>query len=185
MKKQFIPIMVIALLTLTVVGIASAQAPTPPQPEYPEGYYGQGMMGRWSGRGTGMWGRGFRTVEPTDPGSYGPMHDLMLDTFAAAFDISADELGMRIDAGETMWSIAEGIGLSFEQFRDLMIEARDIALKQAVADGLISQEHYDWMLARMNRMWSGEYQPGYRGCYGGFQSGSDMYGGGMYRYNTR
>ncbi len=185
MKKILLLMMVTTVLSLALAGIASAQAPTPPQPEHPEGYYGLGRMGRWSGRGAGMWGRDSRAVEPADTGSYGPLHDLMLETFAEAFDISVDELEERIYAGETMWSIAEGSGFSFEGFRDLMLEARNKALSQAVVEGLISQEHFQWMQSRMNQMWSGEYQPGYGGCYGRFQSGSGMYDGGMYRYNTR
>jgi hypothetical protein len=185
MKKLLLPTLLIAVLTLALAGMASAQAPNPPQPESPEGYYGRGMMGGWSGRGSGMWGRGLRPGEAADTGDYGPMHDQMIETFAQAFDLSVEELEERLIAGESMWNIAEGSGLSFEQFRDLMLEARNKALSQAVTDGLISQEHFQWMQSRMSQMWSGEYQPGFASCHGGGQRGFGMYGSGMYRYNTR
>lgn len=181
MKKYFFSIIVIAILSLALAGMASAQAPYPPQPESPEGYFGRGMMGSWSGRGAGMLGRGWRASESAGAEEYGPMHDQMIAALAQAFDISVQELEARHEAGETMWSIAEDLGLSIEQFRDLMLQARDQALSQAVDDGILSQEQYQWMQARMNQMWSGEYQPGYGGCYGGAQRGFGMYGGWMNR----
>lgn len=180
MKKYFIPIIVIAILSLALVGMASAQAPDPPQPESPEGYFGRGRMGSWSGRGAGMWGRGWSAGGPFSSEEYGPMHDQMVSALSEAFDISVENLEARHDAGETMWSIAEDLGLSFEQFRDLMSQAREKALSQAVAEGVISQEQYDWMLSRMNQMWSGDNQAGIGRC-GGVQRGFGMYGGWMYR----
>lgn len=180
MKKRLIPIIVIVILSLALVGLAYAQTPDQPQNEYPDGFYRGGMMGRWSG-GVGMWGRGWRANGSGGTQDYGPMHDQMISAFAQAFDISVQELEERHDAGETMWSIAEGLGLSYEQFRDVMIEARNQALSQAVADGILSQEHYQWMRSRMNQMWSGEYQPGYGGCYGDTQPGFGRYGGWMNR----
>jgi hypothetical protein len=185
MKKLLIPIIVITILTLALAGLAYAQAPNPPQPEYPEEYYGQGMIGMWAGQGVSMGGGGWRAGEPARMEGFGPMHDEMMAAFAQIFDLSVDELEARHDAGETMWDMAEELGLTPGQFSELMIQARNQALAQAAADGVIPQEQYNWMLERMNQMWSGENHPGLIGCDGGGQRGFSRNGGLMFGDNTR
>ena len=161
MKKTWIGISIVTVLlaALAITGFALAQDDTPRSPEFP---YGQGMMPGYGGRGMhgGFGGLGMMGGWS---GENGPMHDIMLTIFAERLDISVEELEARHDAGETMWDIAAGAGLSVEEVQALMLEARGAALEQMVADGLLTQEQADWMLSRMGQMWGGGV-PG--GCHG-------------------
>lgn len=144
-----VAIAVIAAVSLGIAGYAYAQTQTPPNPTYP---FGWGMMGRWGGFGPGMmggWG-----------GAYGPMHSYMVNAFAEALGISPEELQEQLNAGETMWSIAQAKGLSAEEFADLMIEARTKALDQAVADGVITQAQAEWMIQHMQQVQAAGFGPG-------------------------
>lgn len=177
MKKISIitAIVFVLLAALAVAGMAFAQTQTPPEPAQPYGGgsawgAGYGMMSPGSGMMGGRWNRGYR--DQASPDSYGPMHEPMIAAMAEALNLTPEELEARHDAGETMWDIAQDLGLTQEQFQAAMIQARTEALSQAVADGTISQEQADWMLERMNRMGSGGYGPGAGGCTGmggGFQ----------------
>ena len=134
------------------------------------GGYGPGMMdGGWTdgGRGgRGMMGGGYGMMGGYDDDGegYGPMHDYMLQGFAGAFGLTVEELQAKLDAGETMYSIAEAQGMTLEQFRELMIQVRTDALNQMVAEGVITQAQADWMLDHMSQMWQGGYGPGSGGC---------------------
>jgi hypothetical protein len=169
MKKIFVlGLVLIAAIALTT-GIAFAQTPT--QQGY--GGYGSGMMG---GRGAhGMMGFG----GPVD-GSYGPMHEFILTTFAEAFGLTPEALQIRLDAGETMWQVAESQGYDLEAFRSLMLEARADALQQAVEDGTITQEQADWMSQRM-----GSRGYGNGACDGTGPKGAGVRGGGMHGFGNR
>jgi hypothetical protein len=143
----------LSLLSLTVAGSAYAQNPTPPAPGYGPGYgpgmmggngYGPGMMGGGAGYGRGMMMRGVRAS-----GAYGPMHDTMQDALAAGLDLTREELDARIAAGETPAQIAAAQGLSSEEFAQVFADARKTAMDKAVADGYLTQQQADWMLARM------------------------------------
>ncbi|MBN1148732.1 MAG: hypothetical protein JXA78_15840 [Anaerolineales bacterium] len=153
-------VLLAALVALGMAGFAYAQAPTPPAPESP---YGQGGMGG-RGHGGGMMG-GWRQGGARGSGAYGPMHEYMLAAFAEALDMDVEELQALLDEGKTMWELAEEQGLSDEEFRDLMIEARTKAIEQMLADGVLTQEQADWMLDRMNQMW--KFGGGLGPCPGG------------------
>ena len=185
MKKIVITVAVVGILTLALAGLAYAQTTSPPEPEYPEGYYGSGRMGMRDGHDIDSWGRDHRAGEPANIEGFGPMHDEMMAAFAQIFDLSVDELEDRHDAGETMWDMAEDLGLTPEQFRELKIQARNQALAQAAADGVIPQEQYNWMLERMNQMWSGENHPDFTDCDGDGQRGFGRNSGLMFGDNTR
>ncbi len=121
----------------------------------PEGF-GPGMMRRngAGGNGTGMMGRW------GNDGTYGPMHAEMVNAFAAALGINPDDLQAQLDAGETMWTIAEASGLNAQEFATLMVDTRTQALQAAVAAGSITQEQADWMTQRMSQMQANGYGPG-------------------------
>jgi hypothetical protein len=171
MKKFsiFAAITVVLLATLALAGMAFAQTQNPPDPEQP--YSGgpgwgpsRGMMSPGSGMMGGRWNRNFSGQN--DPENYGPMHEAMISGLAQAFNLTPEDLEARHEAGETMWDLAQDLGLTQEEFQAAMIQARTEGLNQAVADGVISQEQADWMLERMNGMWSGGYGPGAGGCPG-------------------
>jgi hypothetical protein len=144
-------VLFVALAVLGVAGIAYAQSQTPPDPDAP--FYGPGMMRRNGGFGAGMMGR-------WGDGGFGPMHTGMVEAFAEALGLSPEEIETRLDAGESMYAIAQSQGLSNEEFFSLMVDARTKALEQAVADGVLTQEQADWMLERMNQRQATGYGPG-------------------------
>jgi hypothetical protein len=167
--------LVILVAALAVSGMAFAQTQTPPDPDQPFGGRqtwgpGTGMMGPAGSMMGGRWNR--YGSDQTSPDSYGPMHESMISALAEAFNLAPEDLEARHDAGETMWEIAQDLGLTPEAFQETMIQARTAAFNQAVAEGVISQEQADWMLDRMNHMWSDGYGTGAGGCPGmggGFQ----------------
>jgi hypothetical protein len=159
MKKAVVigAILGIAILALGVAGFAYAQTQFPMNPAfhgdvdgtypYGTGMLGRGMMGR-GGYHNGTAGRGF--AGPMMEGEeHGPLHESMMESLAGALGISAAELEERHEAGETIWDITQELGISAEDFRDPMLEARNDAIDQAVADGVLSQEQGEWMLDHM------------------------------------
>jgi hypothetical protein len=126
--------------------------------------YGPGMM---AGFGPGeMMGNSYgRRGYAGMMGGFGPagmmggqagwMYDYILPALANAFGLTVEDLQARFDAGQTPWDIAQERGLTEEEFSGLMTQAHAAALGQAVADGVISQEQADAMLAHMTQMWQG------------------------------
>ena len=173
MKKIWI-IGIVVIAAALAVGSAFAQAPTPTEPGTG---YGPGTMG---GRGGyGMMGQGFFQSRPTD-GSYGPMHEYMVEAFAEAFGISATDLESRLAAGESMWQVAEAYGINPEDFSVLRLEVRAGALQQAVEAGIITQEQANWMNQRMDSR-------GFAGgaCNGMGPDGRDRPSSGMRGFGNR
>ena len=172
MKKLLVigAVFALALVAFGSAGLVYAQTQTPPTPESPifPGY-GPGMMG---GRG-GMMG-GFQS------GSFGPMHDYMVEAYAQALGITVDELQDRLAGGETMWQIALSLEFSEEAIPGLMIAAHTQALNKAVEDGVLTRQQADGMIQRMAQMQAQGFGPGAGGC-GGF--GGRMMGGG--RWNNQ
>jgi hypothetical protein len=158
MKKLMLVslIVIVAVLVLGTAGYAYAQTQQPGSEVRAQGMMGGGRGGRgMMGGGYGMMGAYDDEVE-----GYGPMHDAMLQGFAGAFGLTVEELQAQLDAGETMYTIAEAQGFTLEQFRELMLQVRTDALNQLVADGTITQEQADWMLSHMSQMGQGGYGPG-------------------------
>lgn len=153
----------IGVVVLGVAGFAYAQVQDPPGAQFLQGY-GQGMMGG-AGRGMmGGYGRGMM-----GSGGYGPMHTYMVDAFASALGMTSEELQAKIEAGETMWQIAQAQGLSDEEISALMLGARSDALQKAVEAGALTQEQAEWMTAHMQQ--SG-MTPGFCHGAGGGQRGA-------------
>lgn len=157
-SKWIVVLLVVTAAALAVAGIAYAQTPTPPNPQTP---YGPGMMGRGGMRGGGMMG-GWR-----GNGEYGPMHEYMEKAIAEALGMSEEELEAALEDGKTMWQVAEEKGLTAEKFQEVMLTARQEAIEQMVADGVLTKEQGDWMLSRMQN----------RGGRGGFGGCPGMGGG--------
>jgi len=170
MKKPTLifAVLFVILASLLIAGYAFAQTDQPATPVCPYGCanslgqpaegtrpygFGRGMMGaggmmggRWNGQRGGQ--------------AYGPLHEYMVAAMADALDLSTEDLQARLDAGETMWDVAESQGLTDEQFAELMLETRTTALNQAVADGAITQAQADGMLQRMQQMQENGFGPG-------------------------
>jgi hypothetical protein len=163
MKKTLLIVAFVSItvLTLGLAGYAYAQDQTP---DYP---YGPGMMGSFDGYSPGMmeeydgYGPGFghgmmggRGMMGWNGGE-GPMHDTMIASLAEALGLSVDEIEARHDAGETIWEIAEAEGLTAEDIQELMFSTHEVALEDAVANGLLTQEQAEWMDGHMEQMWDG------------------------------
>ncbi len=157
---------------LAFAGITYAQTPTPP------GTPGFGMtpaparlLEVQSGAGVGGYGRGLGLgagmaggmMNYYRDGGFGPMHDAMRDAIAEGLGLTREELDSRIASGETPYEIAQAQGLTQQEFAQLMVEARQTAIEQAVADGLLTQEQADWMLSHMGGR-GGRLGPGAGGC---------------------
>jgi hypothetical protein len=140
MKKLFLSVVVVAVLAVVfgTVGYVYAQAPTP-QAGVPGTGYGMG-----GGRGAhgGMMGAAVAGTQE------GPLHDAMIAAYAEKLGIPAADLEARLSKGETMAQIASSKGLTAEQFRSMMVEARAQAIDQAVKAGTLTQEQADWMKQR-------------------------------------
>lgn len=172
MKKGLI-IGVLALVLVAALGAAGyayAQSDTPTDTTCP--YYGQCSEDGWN-RGPGMMGNAWNGDQVTERGD-GLLHDYMINALAETFGLTPEEILAFHEDGITLSEWATDQGMTFDEFRSLMIEARTTAIEQAVLDGVISQEQADWMLNHSNRM--GGNGSGGCGLYG---SGAGSQGGGM------
>ena len=142
MKKLLLILtgVVIAVVAMAGTSFALAQGDTPPMPRTP-GEFGS---------------RGGRLGEMDDS----PLHDVMNAAIADAFGLTVEELEAMPDNGENLWALAEGQGLTMEEFQLKMAEARENALQQAIDEGLISQEQADGMLNRQEMAGNGVHVPG-------------------------
>ncbi len=175
--KKWLALSVIAVLTvLAVATVVSAQTPQPQQTPQP---FGQGMMGRGQQAGVG---RGAMMGGLVD-GDEGPLHDGMVAYFADKLGLSVDAVQARLDAGETMWQIAQSQDMAAADFTALMQAARTAGIDAAVQAGLMTQEQADWMQQRSQNMpmfqegFDPEDCPMNGGSAAGPQAGFDMRGG--------
>jgi hypothetical protein len=98
----------------------------------------------------------------------GLLHDEMIQIISEKLGVSVDVLNSRLANGETLYSIALAEGLTADQAKTLMLDARSQAIDQAVADGDLTQAQADWMKTRSNLMGTGNTgTTGTRGTMGG------------------
>ncbi len=142
MKKGLLAVVaaVVIVAALGTAGLVFAQTPTPQAPAAGPGF-GYGMNG--NGRGMQGAGRGYN-ANATGAGQ-GILHDAMVVYFAEKLNLPVDGINSRLANGETMAQIAYSTGLTVDQFRTLMVDARNQAIDQAVKDGTLTQTQADWM----------------------------------------
>jgi hypothetical protein len=92
--------------------------------------------------------------------------EAMHSAIAEALGISLADFEAARDEGQTVYALAEELGVDVAEVRAAMQAAHAEAVAQAIADGLISQEQAQWMLARHAQMGNG---PG-----GGMMGGQHM-----------
>ncbi len=154
MKKIWIGLAVFSIVALSFGAASYAYAQGGSNPwggSHNPGMMGSGysseMMGDYDYSGYGMLngGEDFHMMGDED----GPMHEAMIAAFADALGLTPEELETRHDDGETLWEIAEALGLSESEIQALTVSARGEAMIQAVGDGQFDQEQADWMLSHM------------------------------------
>lgn len=128
------------VLLLGAVGVAYAQGPQPPAGNGPSyGCSGCGYAGGTCGYGGGVaggpiWGmEGFSLVDAT----------------ATATGLPVDQVIAALQEGKTFAQIAEESGVDPQAIVDVFLADREAELAQAVAEGRITQEQADQMLAEM------------------------------------
>ncbi len=176
MKKIWIVAVlgVLALLVVGGVGVAFAQSVAPLAPF---NQWGASMMGA-NGFARGGMMRGW-AASSWDRGD-APLHEYMVQAVAEVFGLSVEEVEALHDEGITLWEWAQEQGMSLEEFQSKMLEAKQIALDAAVADGVITQEQADWMLSHMFGMWgAGGFGPCHG--YGNFGGRGRGFGGRGYQ----
>ena len=140
MKKTLFATLIVALLTVGIVGSVAAQAPTP---EYPGGGFGPGMGGLMGGYGYSA------------DGETNPMHEAMIKAFSEKLGLSEGEINTAIEEGKTVYDLASEAGIAPEDFYGIMTEARQSAIEAGVASGFLTQEQADWMSQRQQGRGSG------------------------------
>lgn len=84
-------------------------------------------------------------------GMMGPYYEYRLQIYAQALGLGIAEVESRLQAGETVAQIAQSQGLEVEEFRAQVVAAAQEVLKQAVADGKLTQEQADRLLQLLER----------------------------------
>ncbi|MFZ5872310.1 MAG: hypothetical protein ACOYXW_17510 [Actinomycetota bacterium] len=117
------------------------------------------------------------------PGHHGQM--LALDAAADALGMTADELRGALRDGQTLAEVAEARGVEVQTLVDALVAEATDRLEAAVADGRISQERADEILADLPDRIAERVQQGMpmggdgfgRGPDGGMMGGATMDGG--------
>jgi len=171
-KRLSVGVLVAVLLALGVLGAASAQEPTPPT----DGVCPYGEV--CGGHGMGGYGRG-------GFGYRGTMPNILAD----ALGMTLEELYVALADGQTIAEVAAAQDVSLDDLVEMLVAPRIEQLKQAVADGYLTQEQADWMIEMMSTQMAWRLENfglgyggyGHHGGYGGFgRGGCGMMGGGSY-----
>lgn len=75
-----------------------------------------------------------------------------LDVLAEALGMSTDELKAQLRQGKKIADLAQEKGLTVEQLRQKLLEAKIQAIQQAVKEGKISPEKADQLIEKMQNM---------------------------------
>ncbi len=142
MKRTLLIVSLIMALGLAAFGSSSAYAQTPELDQTQEQ------------QNTPRFGGGFRRgFEAGQRGNMraegGILREAMLEAIAEVLDLPVEQIRMRVESGERLSSILSEAGLSFDEFRELMTDARAKAIERALADGLITGEQAEWLSQRM------------------------------------
>jgi hypothetical protein len=134
MSKKFkwaIGALVIALLAIGMYGTTTVFADTGAPPS---SFGGHGPGGPRNGRG---------------------LSDAELQAVAGVLNMSTDDLSAALQNGQTLQELADAAGMDIQAVKDALATIRQTELRdrinQAVADGTITQEKADWLLAGLDK----------------------------------
>ena len=134
MKKNVVKIvlgMVVSALALTLIaGAAFAQGPQTASLQ--RNGYGMGAMARFGKMGGAAWG-----------------HDATFEAVTELTGLTEEEIIAERQAGKSLAQIAASEGVSEQSLVDAILAAKKAVVDGLVADGKITQEQADLMLARM------------------------------------
>lgn len=85
----------------------------------------------------------------------GPFHELFLENLAEALGTTSDDLQSRIESGEKLPDIAAEYGYEGEALKELMDSVKQATVDEALAEGLITEEEAEKILAHSGRKGSG------------------------------
>lgn len=119
--------LIVGIVAVVGVGMVFAQGGTPEPPYDGEGF---GLGRRSHGHGDRM-------------GFFGIDKEEVRTRLADTLGLTLEQFDAAIAEGETLASLAQAKGVSFEDLRDVMGELHDEALAKAVQDGTITQEQAD------------------------------------------
>jgi hypothetical protein len=159
LKIGIVGLLVIGALAVVMTGSVLAQEETPTPAPKP--------------RGCHKWGHGFgRSMG----GSVG------LEAAAQVLGLTADELSTQLWGGRSLAELADEAGVDLQDVQDAVTAAHEAAMrdaiKQAVQDGDLSEEHADWLLEGLEKGFLGGHGfGGRRGGFGRFRGGENGFGG--------
>jgi hypothetical protein len=150
MKKALVLSLVLVVGVLTFGSVnkvyASSESPTTSAAAGNYGFGGQGGM--------------------TGGTQAGVLHDEMISVVAEELGITVEDLNARLANGENLYSVAIAEGLTNDDAKALLLDARSQAIDLAVANGDLTQTQADWMKTRSRAMGSNN-TTGTRGMMGG------------------
>lgn len=75
-----------------------------------------------------------------------PMMSLMIDAIAEETGLTAEEIYFRLSGGERLFDIALDLGMRKETYLELMDDVREGYLSEALENGGITEEQFQWMI---------------------------------------
>ena len=157
-KRLGIAALVLSVLVAVLAGVALAQDPTPTPPGTCP-FAGTGTCGGQGLGGPGTRGNGYAGSMPT--------------LLAEALGMTVEELQAAQAAGQTVAEMAAAQGVELADVVAAVMAPRAERLAQAVADGRLTQEQADAMLAAMTEQMTARFESAT-----GFGGGCGMQGGG-------
>ncbi|HUV90962.1 MAG TPA: hypothetical protein VMY80_15005 [Anaerolineae bacterium] len=164
-KSLYVVLGAVSLLAvlLGAVGVAYAQGPQPPLDDRPLCNSGSCDCGGRMAGGLSFGMRGFSLVDAT----------------AETTGLTVDEVIAALQEGQTFAEIAQAQGVEPQAIVDAFLADRQAALEQAVADGRLTQEQADEMLAEMTEHVSVQMEQTWMPrAFGGGRMGRSGSGGG-------
>ncbi len=157
MKKVLsvgLALLVVSMAGLAVVGAVSAQGPeAAPTPQ----------------EGT-LWGRAWGHMRA----GMGAISEVISELLG----LTPEEIHAEREAGKTLAEIANEQGITDEALIEAIVAGRTEAIEQAVADGTLTQEQADWLIAKAEAMAPFQItNPFAPGQFRGMMRGSFMRGG--------
>lgn len=145
MNRTILIVSFVIALGFAAFGSSAVYAQTP-EPEQTQEQQGAPRFG-------GGFRRGFEAGQRSNMmAGRGILREAMREAIAEALGLPVEQIKARLESGERLSSILSEAGFSFEEFRELMADARAKVIEKALADGLITGEQAEWQSQRAGGM---------------------------------